>query len=192
MSATQSYINEQLLAGLKKGDRKAFASIYKQYAEALMAHVRLRVPNREDAQDIVQDLFMSLWKNRETLAPDTKLSAYLFVAARYKVINYIARDRSQQSLAESLRAWFPEATYHTDHVLRTRMTEELIEKEVAQLPQKMQVIFRKSRGEQLSHKEIAQQLEISETTVKKQVANALRILRPKLEMLSLFCFFCLA
>lgn len=180
MASDRPVIDVQLIAALKKDSRKAFSLIYERYSEPLYLHIRRRLGNREDARDLLQDLFVSLWLNRHSLEPNTNLSAYLFTAAKYKVINFVAHLKVKDKvLGEIIHE--PSLTADiTDHRTRERLLHVFIEREISQLPEKMQVIFRMSRQEHLTHKEIADVLQISETTVKKQVSNAIKVLRPKL------------
>jgi len=71
----------------------------------------------------------------------------------------------------------------TDHLIRERILMEIIEEGIAEMPQRMREVFEMSRKQHLSHKEIAEQLNISEDTVRKHIQNGLKILRPKLEII---------
>jgi len=170
----------KLVADLRSGNSKAFSEIYRRYAEPIYLLLRKKIDCREDARDIVQELFASLWQKHLTLPADTCLSAYLFTAAKYRAINYIAHQTVSKNVLQDLSERLHAGVSATDYLVRERDLSEVIETAVADLPDKMQVIFRMSRQDQLTHKEIAKNLNLSETTVKKQVANALKILKPKI------------
>ncbi|MES2107968.1 MAG: sigma-70 family RNA polymerase sigma factor, partial [Bacteroidota bacterium] len=121
-----------------------------------------------------------LWEKRETLTPQTNLSGYLYTAVRNRILDFVARQNVQSSYIGSLQTFMDQAENATDHLLRENQLTALIEKEIAALPPKMREVFELSRKAHLSHKEIAEQLGISEKTVKSQVNNALKILRVKL------------
>lgn len=175
-----SFTDAELVICIRTGDQKAFAEIYKRYAEPVFRHVHKRIQCRDDARDLLHDLFTSLWQRRETLSDTTHLSAFLFAAAKYRVINYLAHHQFRSGALQDLQRHFEVDSCGTDHMVRERELSSLIETAVSSLPDKMQVIFRMSRQEHLSHKEIAENLNLSETTVKKQVANALKILKLKI------------
>ena len=174
------YNDAELVTRLRKGNQRAFAEIYKRYADPVYRHMLSKIRCRDDARDMIQELFASLWQRRKELAADTNIASYLFTAAKYRVINYINQQQYRRSVLTTLREDQPAHSFNTDHLVRERELGTFIENAVSDLPAKMQIIFRMSRQEQLSHKEIAENLKLSETTVKKQVANALKILKLKL------------
>jgi len=180
MASDNTLADKELIVKLRSGSTKAFSEIYSRFSEPIYLHLRKKIDCREDARDIVQEIFASLWQKRSMLPPDTCLSAYLFAAAKYQAINYIAHLRVSESVIQDLAKRLHAATAPTDYLARERNLSAVIETAVADLPDKMQVIFRMSRQDQLTHKEIAKDLNLSETTVKKQVANALKILKPKI------------
>ncbi|MFC3197632.1 RNA polymerase sigma factor [Parapedobacter deserti] len=180
LSSYHSLDDVNLVARFRNGDQKAFAEIYRRYAEPVYRHVLSKIRSRDDARDIIQELFASLWLRRAELAVDTQILALLFTAAKYRVINYINQQQYRRSVLSAIGDHLPLHASDTDHLVRERELGTSIENAVSNLPAKMQTIFRMSRQEQLSHKQIAKNLNLSETTVKKQVANALKILKPKI------------
>ena len=180
MSSDCTITDAELVVDLCNGDSNAFSEIYRRYAESIYLLLRKKIGCREEAKDIAQEIFASLWQKHQTLPTDTCLSAYLFAAAKYRVINYMAHQKVCGTALQDLSKRLHDGLPGTDHLVRERNLSEVIETAVSDLPEKMQVIFRMSRHEQLTHKEIAKNLNLSETTVKKQVANALKILKPKI------------
>lgn len=180
MSSDCTITDTKLVADLCNGNAEAFSEIYRRYAEPIYLQLRKKIDCREEAKDIVQEIFASLWQKHKILPKDTCLSAYLFTAAKYRAINYIAHQKVSETALNDLSKRLHAEVLASDHLVRERDLSEVIETAVSDLPDKMQVIFRMSRQDQLSHKEIAQNLNLSETTVKKQVANALKILKPKI------------
>src|SRR5690606_15222161 len=124
-----------------------------------------------------------LWIKRKELEFRTGFSAYLYAAVRNRVLDRISRRKLKSDYVESLRKFAGEADHSTYHQLFEKELAALIEEEIEALPAKMRQIFELSRRQHLSYKEIAAQLIISDKTVKKQVSNALRILRLKLDTL---------
>lgn len=167
---------------LSEGDEIAYTEIYNRYHGALYIHVFNKLRHREDSRDIVHDLFISLWNNREKLVLKTTLSSYLYTAVRYKVFDLISHREVASRYVESVSRFSEQEDGVTDHAIREKQFLAIIEQEIAALPKKMRAIFEMSRNGNLSHKEIAAQLELSEKTVKKQINNSLKILRKKLGM----------
>lgn len=179
-------LQDQVLFDLmKQEDETAYKEIYERYFDVLYIHAYRRVQNREEAQDIVQEIFTILWDKRESILLTTSLAAYLYTAVRNRILNIISHQQVVASYAQSLQHFIDHGICQTDHLARENQLIAMIEKEIAALPPKMQEIFALSRKAYLSHREIAAELGISEQTVKKQVNNALRILRTRL---GLFAF----
>ncbi|RQO74964.1 RNA polymerase subunit sigma-70 [Pedobacter sp. KBW06] len=165
---------------LSEGDEIAYTEIYNRYHGLLYIHVFNKLRHREDSRDIVHDLFISLWNNREKLVLKTTLSSYLYTAVRYKVFDLISHREVASRYVESVSRFSEQEGGITDHAIREKQFLAIIEQEIAALPKKMREIFEMSRNGNLSHKEIAAELALSEKTVKKQINNSLKILRKKL------------
>lgn len=181
MGSYSAYTDLELLSLLKEDDRHAFTEIYNRYKGLLFVHAFKRLKNELEAEDAVHDLFAKLWLNREqlTLATDN-FSGYLYATIRNNVLTTISR----KGYADKYFSGHWEGTSinnaETDYKIRESQLKEIIEKHVALLPKKMRIVFELSRNAQLSHREIAEQLGISEKTVKSQINSALNILRSKI------------
>lgn len=181
--------DNELVLLLKAGDNIAYTEIYNRYQGHLYLHVLQKLNNREDSKDIIHDLFISLWHNHLKLELKTTLAAYLYTAARYRVFDRISRKQVESKYIKSIELFVEQGAYIADHEVREKELIAQIDKEIAALPPKMREIFNLSRKENLTHKEIAKQLNLSSQTVKTQVNNALRVLRVKLGSFVVFCFF---
>jgi len=176
----RSLTDEHLTDMLRQGDQLAYTEIYNRYHAALYIHVFNKLRLREESRDIVHDLFASLWNNHSEIRIKGKLSVYLYVSARYKIFDFIAHRETESRYMTSLKNFVEQDSYITDHLVREKEFQALIDREIGALPAKMREIFELSRKQHLSHKEIAEQLGLSEQTVKKQVNNSLKVLRTKL------------
>ncbi len=186
---TQHDIDEKdLLQELRKGDRLAFEIIYHRYKGLLYVHVSRHLKDQETAKDIIHDVFSNLWQNRESLYIEENLTSYLYQSVRNRVINYQLKNQRADMYIHSFAGFLEYAQIDTDYLVREKMLRELIEQEIAALPTRMRTVFEMSRKEGLSHKEIAEQLSISEQSVRSHVKGALKILRLRLGVLILFCF----
>lgn len=174
--------NQQLMDLVRQHDEQAFTEIYNRYKGVLFVHAYRMLENAEEAKDIVQDLFTVLWSRRSEIVLTGSLSSYLYAAVKNRILDQMARDKTRDRYIESLAGFIEEGEYITDHQLRENELNRLIEKEVSLLPAKMRQIFEMSRINNLSHKEIAKEMDISDKTVKKQISNALIILRKKIDV----------
>ena len=174
-----TYSDIELTDLLRAGKHDAYAEIYNRYIFPLLNHANNKLRNREEAKDIVQEVFTMLWSKRESLQI-TNLSGYLYTSVRNIILNQIVHKEVQERYIHSMVRFSEEGSPITDHLIREHQLSELIEKEIAALPAKMRHVFELNRKSHLSHKEISIALNISEQTVSKHITNALRILRTKL------------
>lgn len=176
----QNALDSELVDLLTEGDEKAFTQIYERYFGLLYVHAYKILGDEDEAKDVLQDLFSTIWSRRENLNLTNNLSCYLYTAIRNKIFDALSHKKVATRYTDSLKTFAEKGYLHTDHHVRERELQAIIEKEVAALPVKMRHIFELSRKEHYSHGEIAQQLNLSEQTVRTQVKNALRILRVKM------------
>lgn len=171
----------ELTALLQAGDEQAFAEIYHRYKRLLYLFAFKRLGDREEVTDIVQDVFLSLWQNHASVQITYTLSTYLHSAVRNKIVDRLARKQVSQRYIESFEIFREAAVNATDHLVRSKELEAIIEKEIAALPPKMRQVFELSRKTNLSRAEIAQELGLSEQTVKSHVQHALKLLKVSLK-----------
>ena len=171
----------ELLCRMADDDQEAFTSVYRRHWESLFISTVRVIGNREDAEDIIQEVFTSLWNRRKVLNLNGPLAGYLQVSVKYKAINYIDRNITRRHYLEALSKVADAGTAATPEVLlRVKEVQELIQTVIGNMPPKMREVFQLSRREHLSHKEIAIRLGISEETVKKHIQHAMQLLRSAL------------
>lgn len=176
---TYTLLADDVLADLvRQADRQAYTEVYRRYWGVLHRFCHRMLHDEEQATDTVQDVFARLWENALQLELRSSLQSYLYAAARNQIIRHIRRERVKVQYLNQLD--LGEGELVVDEQLRVAELEKLVEQEIENLPPKMRAVFELSRKAYLTHKEIARQLNISEGTVKKQVSNALRLLRAKL------------
>ena len=180
MSGYKVFSDEELTTLLREGDHTAFAEIHRRYYPLLYSHAFKRLPYREEVRDILQELFAYLWNNRLELSFTSGLAAYLYTSVRNRVINVFTKDKIRQEYAVSFAKYREEGSQETDERIRETELAAMIEKEIAALPDQMRKVFEMSRFQHLSHNEIAEITRTSPLTVRKQIQNALKILKSKL------------
>ncbi|NGF56352.1 RNA polymerase sigma-70 factor [Parapedobacter sp. SGR-10] len=177
------YSEHELLLALKHGDDRAFAEVYERYWEPLFKQALSMTHDEDMAKDIVQDSFVCLWEKISHTEITKSLRSYLFIAVRSRVLNQFAHGKVQAKYLESLASYLTEGENQTDLPLQEKVLQEQIDRQIASLPERMRTIFEMSRKEYMSYKEIADELYLSDKTVKKQISRALKILRVKLDFL---------
>lgn len=174
--------DQELASLLKDGDHTAYNEIYNRYSGVLYLHACNMLRDRDEAKDVLQEIFTSIWVNRTSIELNYKFSAYLYAAVRNRVLKSLARKQREAAYYNWSHETSANSYCSTDHAVREGQLAILIEKEIDALPAKMREVFLLSRRNHLTHKEIAIQLDIAEPTVKKQVNNALKILREKFKV----------
>lgn len=189
MLTYSEYTDSELMALLKQGDQMAYTEIFERYKGILYNHAYRLLENHDEAEDIIQDLFLTLWQKRTEIEINTSLSSYLYITLRNRIFKLLARKKVAYRYTESLQKFIAENHSYTDEKLLERELATIIENEVNALPEKMRNIFILSREPNCTYREIADQLDISEKTVRNQVYNALQLLKVKLNaFLTLFFF----
>lgn len=181
--------DNNLVSLLKEGDHSAFNEIYHRYFYLIFTHAYKKLRDEEQAKDIVQDVFATLWFKREFNMPTSNLAGYLYTAVRNKIFDLFAHQQVESKYIDSLDAFLTtHSSISTDYLIRENQLKAYIDKEIQALTPKMRLMFELSRKQNLSHKEIAEKLGTTENNVSTQITTALRILRTKLGLLAFICF----
>lgn len=179
----------ELLVLLKQGNESAFAELYNRYKQALYFHANRSLRDHDEARDMVQEIFEAIWTKRETLVIPKSVDAYLYGSIRNRILNFIAHQKVVSKYTDSIDAFLGQGHLTTDEMVREHELINILQQEIALLPKKMREVFELSRNHQLTYKQIAEQLNISDQSVKKQVQRAIRILRLKIRLNIFFTFF---
>jgi RNA polymerase sigma-70 factor (family 1) len=178
--------DEQLADLLRSGDPAAFTEIYNRHWKFLYNSAYNILRHHQDTLDVCQSILLWFWEHHEKITIQTSIRAYLFTSVKYKIANLIRQGKVRETLftdadLENIRAdEFVE--------LEVKELKNLIGQLVNDLPPKCREIFKLSREENLTHKQIAGQLGISERTVDEQISRALKKLRvPLSKLASLLC-----
>ena len=172
--------DNELVALLKNGNQIAYTEIFERYKTILYKHAFRLLNNNEEANDVIQDIFLALWQKKDVIILKTSLSSYLYISVRNRIFDLLSHQKVAAKYVNSIRDFMEAGHYITDEQVRARELAAIIEKEVASLPPKMRKVFELSRQNELTYKDIGKQLNISDKTVKQQVHNAVKILRLKI------------
>ncbi|TWF38978.1 RNA polymerase sigma-70 factor (ECF subfamily) [Chitinophaga polysaccharea] len=167
----------------------AFKTLFDRYWEKLYVYAFNRLKSEADAKDVVQEVMISLWSRRASLDIETTLAAYLHAAVQYEVLNHFSRaakiaGRSQeyeQNILPELNSYIAP--------LQAKELAALAEVEITRLPEKMQQVYRLRQEKNLSVKEIAGLLNISEQTVRNQLNSSYQKLKKHLKEAMLVAIF---
>jgi RNA polymerase sigma-70 factor (ECF subfamily) len=136
--------------------------------------------SNEVAEDIVQDVFMDIWKKRESLVDIDNPSSYFFTVVYRRVYHHYRKVALEKKLLQVIPA-VKESINTTDEMVLAHESKKLISQAVAKLPSQQQLVFKLSKQEGLSREDVARQLQISPNTVKNHLADALKFIRAFLQ-----------
>lgn len=179
MAEARNFSDAELTELLRKGDRGAFTIIYNNYWKLLFHTAHRILNNTIVAEDIVQDIFVSLW-NRKNEAVILNLKAYLQQATRFAVYQAVREKKHDDAFYNRLA--LVTADIITDNPLLFKEQQELLSEIINALPEDCKETFRLSREEGMTYKQIAAFLNISEKTVEKRITKSLKHIRKGLSL----------
>ncbi len=171
------HTEKELIEKLKNGDSFAFEVLFYKYRNKVKGFARNMVPAQIDLEEVVQEVFVKVWMKREMIKPDKDFQAYLFSIAKNLILDYLKS-------AVNRRLYFVEENFQQDMLIEegseitiTQEAEDKLMELIDQMPERRREIFKLSRFNGMSYKQIAERLHISENTVDSQIRNALAFLR---------------
>ncbi len=177
MTPTDRDKDQQLVASMIAGDTGAFSTIYLRYHQPLLRFLQQSAKSPALAEDLLHDTFVRLWEHRGQLDPTQPLKPYLYTIARNQFLNLLKRARHEARILDEMKA---HALVESENILRTinyKETKQLIDEALGQLPPRCLAVFQKCHFEELTYKQAAQSLGISESTVHNQMVKALHHIR---------------
>lgn len=172
--------DKALVEQARNGDNAAFRQLFEKYWEDLFRLAYKRLRSKESAEDIVQEVFLSLWNNIQQVEIEGSLGSYLFISLRNKIFNYY--EKQSVRLKFLLRQPFNpvQSEEHISSNINSKELRQVVAGEVSRMPPKMKEIYLLSREQHLPIAEIAAMLAIAPQTVKNQLNTALHRIRVSL------------
>ena len=173
-----------LIINLKNGDTKSLELLFRRVYPRLCAYAKKFLNDADDAEEVVQELFYTLWKHRDRLDENKSLHSYLFTSTKNSCLNLLKTKKNKTKYSALMQfLYIQEAADHVDsyHALLAKDLEQNFNSALKGLPPECRKIFELSRMEGLQYKEIAHKLNISIKTVETQMSRALSRLRLELK-----------
>jgi RNA polymerase sigma-70 factor (family 1) len=180
MPIYSKYTDKDLVVLLKNSDQAAFKEIYNRYNGLLFAYAYKRLQGEEEAKDVIQEVFIGLWENRERFILKTYLSGFLYKSVLHKILNIFKHNRVVRHYLLSQALEIDVDSVETDFLIREKDIVALVEKEISVMPPRMREIYELKYRQYMSVKQIASDLNISENTVATQLQRATAHLKNKL------------
>lgn len=172
-----SQIERRIISELKKGSKDAFDKIYQMYSKRLYIYCYQYTKNKETTEEIIQDVFVRIWFNREKIRQDESLKALLFIMVKNHIINAYKANLNSPIYEDYIEVKSEYSINNTHHQIEYEEFLNLVMNELKKLPMTQQSVIKLSRFENLSNKEISIKLGLSEQTIKNQLSIGLKALK---------------
>lgn len=189
-------IKIKILERLRKGKKKALEKVFTLYFPRLEKYACQFIANQQEAEDLVQEVFVQVWENRKTIQPQSNFDSYLFTLVRNRCLNVLKKRSVEKNYIEKMQAGSEELyaisfEAEEEFISMEKMLHKELENIIAEMPERCQTAFRLKWIEGKKIREIAEVMNISTTMVDKHLAKGMEIARQKLnrEMFLFFCFF---
>lgn len=181
MNASSGHIDYLAVENLKKGDIKAFDDLFSKYSSRLLSFSFKYLKSNEEAEEVVQEVFLYIWDKREGLKPEQSFNSYIFTIAYNIIRKYFLKKARDNSFKDDLIYSLLQPENKLDQVIDYKFLLEKVESYINALPKRRKEIFIKRKYEGLSVKQIAEELQISPNTVENQLASAQKQIQNELK-----------
>ena len=180
--------DKELVVHLKKGSINAFNLLFARYERRLYAFAYSIFPSQEDVEEVVQEVFYKVWKNRHLLDEKMSFRSFIFTMSRNYLYNQLSKRVSETAYKHYYAKVTSNQVYDTEEVCNFDELKTTIQEIVNKMPEKRKQVFTMSRFEGLTNPEIAKQLNLSLSTVENHINLALKTLRQKLYLHDTYLF----
>jgi RNA polymerase sigma-70 factor (ECF subfamily) len=187
MKDFELYSDEELMLEIKAENMFAFDLLYKKYSRRLYKFGYSILKSQAEAEDLIQDVFLNLWKNRCNVEKDSSIKSYVFTIAYNSAISIIRKKAKESEFVEYLKS-LQELNINEEPVNVELEYNELtnkLDEIIKALPQRQKEVYLLHRVEGLKYNEIAERLHISVNTIENHMSRALKTIREKLGNYSL-------
>ncbi len=168
---------KELILLMAKGNEKAFRLLFDNHWNNIYTVAFTLTKSSVLSEELVQDVFLKIWLNRNKLSAIDNFGGYLFRVAKNHIFNELRKKTLEQSFIEHLDQYFFETSNQPDQAFILKETNDLINKAVQQLPEQQRNVYELSRNDGMDHSGIAAKLGISKLTVKSHMNKALQKIR---------------
>jgi RNA polymerase sigma-70 factor (ECF subfamily) len=181
MESIRNTTDKDLIKGVIEGNKNSFNDLYTLYRPLLMAFVFRYIKNREDSEEIVQDVFTRIWEQKEKIDINLSFKSFLFTITKNKIMDYFRKAKMESLFFQYITNYLETIHDTTNIAINNKEIDNTITAAVKQLPEKRKMVFILSKKFNLTRSEIATFLNISENTVKNQLLEAIQFLRENLK-----------
>lgn len=175
------FSDEKVLAALQNGSKAAFEMLFKTYYRPLCTYANTFLHDRDEAEEIVQNAFITFWDRRQSTEIEKSVKSYLYRMVRNSCLNTLRHEKVKREHASEQLKTTVDAHDPVSQSLASDELEQRIQTAMQSLPEQCRLVFQLSRFEELKYQEIAGQLNISVKTVENHMGKALKIMREQLK-----------
>lgn len=176
MADYSKHTDRELVSLIAESDEQAFEQLYDRFWERLLYFARQKTDDLMDAENVVQDVFISLWHRRAEIRLTSDVAAYLMVSVKYRIIRVFEKQRAQRQHEQNSLVNYDFLDNSTQQYLDLEELRSQLEIQICKLPEKSGIIFRMSREQGMSYKEIGEELGITEQAVNAHLVRAKKTL----------------
>ena len=177
MKTYSCFTDTELITLLHEGDNHAFTEIYNRYWKQVLYYAAQKTGDIAVAEDIVQDVFVSLWKRKTELVISSEFKHYLIVSIKYRVLRVLSQQRTKRLAEESNMLNYDMLDDSTQQYLDFDELQTALQELIGKLPEKTALIYRMNKEEGMSHREIAKEMGMSEKAVNANLVRTKKVLR---------------
>jgi RNA polymerase sigma-70 factor (ECF subfamily) len=169
--------DEELAASIVAGSANAFEQLFRAHYPGMCVFAARMVSSRDVAEDLVQEVFLYVWRQRDVWRVESSVRQYLYSALRHGALRFLRHERVVQKRQPETIALFDRAPRLADADLESSETISLVQAAVARLPERCRLVYTLHREQGMSYAEVAAVMGISAKTVDVQMGRALKSLR---------------
>jgi len=177
MYVVNPFNEKELLARLQRDDREAFDQIYYQYSLKIYANILRMVKDPDDAQELLQDVFLKVWEKRHNIDPEQSFKSYLFRISRNLVYNFFRDVSIERKVMDYLASIGTELHTDLEDDLMFKEQKQLLEQAINQLPPQRRQVYTLCKIEGHSYAEVSRMLGISTSTISDHIVKATRFIK---------------
>jgi len=174
-------LDRNIVEALRQGDEQVFETIFRTYYERLCNYANTILNDMDEAEEMVQGAFLTVWEKHDTLEIHTSVKSYLYRAVHNSCLNRVKHYKVRKTYGDSVKNQTELLHDDASQDLVGRELDGIVANAIDSLPDQCKLVFKLSRFENLTYAEIAEQLGISVKTVENHMVKALKVLREKLK-----------
>ena len=172
--------DSDILLAIRQGNERVFETVFKKHYQALCNYACGILKDMDDAEEVVQSIFLKFWEQREGIEINVSLKSYLYRAVHNTCLNRLKHLKIQETYRQYVGDYLENSYDSATDILDKVELESRIENALEKLPEQCRLIFKMSRFEELKNQEIADRLGLSVKTIENQIGKALKIMRTEL------------